>query len=193
MDRAADVDRVILARTIEARDGTRLVTNARTQVQSCLYTLIPSAPADPSVVQRPPVTVRCDRELAVGNQIWVQDECWELVSRHAALEVTPQRSAFPLRDFALASRTHSSPAHTRAGCTNRRPARPSPSGRGSCTLIRRPQLAPFRRRSAAALQGDTDVKANLEGDALRGHRAGDPRPRDQQWPLALHSKTWAES
>jgi hypothetical protein len=56
----------------------------------CLYTLAPAPNADPGVPQRLPVTVRCERALGVGIQIWVQHECWELVARDAA----PERAAF---------------------------------------------------------------------------------------------------
>src|SRR5436305_2084149 len=94
VDHVAGVNRVATARTIEARTGVRDLATTRPQMQHGLYTLVPEPPPDPGVLPRIPVTVRSDRELSVGNQIWVQQECWEIVDRHAPLDEAPQRSAF---------------------------------------------------------------------------------------------------
>jgi hypothetical protein len=111
------------------------------------------------------VTVRSDRELSVGNQIWVQQECWELVERHAPLDDAPQRSAFlcatlpPPRARILAG-PHESWLYEPdlldlARAVRLLHADETPTTRTIQAAIR------------AALHGGADVEANLEGDALR--------------------------
>jgi len=129
------------------------------------YTLVPAPPADPGVQQRLPVTVRSDRELRIGNQIWVEQECWELVDPHAPLDDASQRVAFlcatlaPPRARILAG-PHESWLYEPdlldlAGAVRRVHADETPTTRTIQAAIR------------AALHGDTEVEANLEGDALR--------------------------
>jgi hypothetical protein len=109
--------------------------------------------------------VRSDRELDVGNQIWVQQECWELVKRHAPLDEAPQRSAFlcttsPLPRARILAGTHE--------CSLYEPdlldlARAVVNLHADET----PTTRTIRAAIRAALHGGADVGANLEGNALR--------------------------
>jgi len=135
------------------------------QVQAALYTLVPAPDADPDVSQRPPVTVRSDRELAVGNQVWVQQECWELVEPHASVEDTPERVAFlcttsPEPRARIVAGSHESwlfepDLMELARAVSDVHADETPATRTIQAAIR------------AALYGGAEVEANLEGDALR--------------------------
>jgi len=130
-----------------------------------LYTLVPAPPRDPSVPQRLTLTVRSDRELGVGNQVWVQQECWELVEKHAPLDDAPQRAAF------LCATSPAPRARILAGqheCSLFEPdlldlARAVVSVHADET----PATRTIRAAIRAALHGGADVEANLEGDALR--------------------------
>jgi hypothetical protein len=161
----AGVDRVATARTVEARAGTRLLVQARAHMKPCLYTLVPASPADPSVAQRPPVTVRSDRELGVGNQIWVQQECWELVESHAPPGDAPERSAF------FCSTSPAPRARIVAGQHESRLYEPDLLDLARAVLVVHADETPATRTIQAAirvaLHGGADVEANLEGDALR--------------------------
>jgi hypothetical protein len=165
-DHVAEADRVTAARTAEVgTDGRAGLTRSRAQVQPCLYTLVPSPPADPGVLQRPPVTVRCEYEPTVGDQIWVQDECWELVERHAPLDETPQRTAFLCATSALPR------ARVLAGAYESWLYEPDLLDLASAVRrVHADETRAARTIRAAirvALHGDTDVEVNLEGDALR--------------------------
>jgi hypothetical protein len=111
------------------------------------------------------VTVRCERELTVGDQIWVQQECWELVDRHAPLDETPERDAF------LCATSPSPRARVLAGeyeCWLYEPdlldlARAVRHVHADET----PAARTIRAAIRSALDGDTAVEANLEGDSLR--------------------------
>jgi hypothetical protein len=161
----AEVSRVSDAGTVEARAGRRSVTKARARVQPCLYTLVPAPNADPGVPQRLPVTVRCERALRVGSQVWVQHECWELVARDVAPDDAPQRAAFlcatsPLpraRILAAARETwlYEPDLLDLAGAVRRVHADGTPATRTIQGAIR------------AALHGGAEVEANLGGEALR--------------------------
>jgi hypothetical protein len=130
-----------------------------------LYTLVPAPPGDPSVPQQPTVTVRSDRELGVGNQVWVQQECWELVEKQAPSDDAPQRSAF------LCTTSPPPRARILAGvheCSLYEPdlldlARAVVSVHADET----PTTRTIRAAIRAALHGGTAVEANLEGEALR--------------------------
>jgi hypothetical protein len=165
VDHPADVGRVTDARTLEARAGRRSLTKGRAQVQPCLYTLVPASNVDPGVPQRLPVTVRCERALGVGSQVWVQQECWELVAREAAPEDAPQHAAFlcatsPLPRARILAAARESWLYEPdlldlAGAVRRVHADETPATRTIQAAIR------------AALHGGAEVEANLEGDALR--------------------------
>jgi hypothetical protein len=164
VDHAANVDRVIPARTVEAGAGRRHLTKARAQMQPCLYTLVPTPNADPSVLQRLPVTVRCDRELSLGNQIWVQQECWEIAERHAPLDDTPQRTAFlcatsPLPRARILAGAHESWLYEPDLLDLARAVR-------LVHADETPATRTIRAAIRAALRGGS-VEANLDGDALR--------------------------
>ena len=134
-------------------------------MKPCLYTLVPASPADPSVAQRPPVTVRSDRELGVGNQIWVQQECWELVESHAPLEDAPERSAF------FCSTSAAPRARILAGQRESRLYEPDLLDLDRAVVIvhvdETLSTRTIRAAIRAALDGGSDVEANLERDALR--------------------------
>ena len=134
-------------------------------MKPCLYTLVPASPADPSIAQRPSVTVRSDRELGVGNQIWVQQECWELVESHAPLEDSPERSAF------FCSTSAAPRARILAGQRESRLYEPDLLDLARAVLVVHADETPATRTIQAAirvaLHGGADVEANLEGDALR--------------------------
>ena len=134
-------------------------------MQPCLYTLVPAPNADPSVLQRLPVTVRCERALGVGSQVWDQHECWELVATDAAPDDAPQRAAFlcatsPLPRARILAGARESWLYEPdlldlAPAVRRVHADETPATRGIQAAIR------------AALHGGAEVDANLEGDALR--------------------------
>ena len=141
------------------------MSTVASQPRPCLYTLVPQPDVDPSVRPRLPVTVRCERELRIGSQIWLQQECWEVTERHAAPSDTPERAAFlcatspPPRARLLAGQYESwlyepdlidLPAAVR--CVH---ADETPATRTIQAALR------------AALQGGADVDANLGEDALR--------------------------
>jgi hypothetical protein len=165
-DHVAEADRVTAARTAAVRsDGRPGLTRSRARRQPCLYTLVPSPPADPNVVQRPPVTVRCERELGVGDQIWVQQECWELVEARDPLDETPGRSAF------LCATSPPPCARVLAGAHESWLYKPDLID--LARAVRQVHIDETRAartiRAAirSALHGDTAVEANLEDDALR--------------------------
>jgi hypothetical protein len=141
------------------------VTKARAQIQPCLYTLVPEPQVDPTVVRRLPVTVRCDRELGVGNQIWVQQECWEVVASHAPLDDAPQRAAF------LCATSASPRACILAGPYESWLYEPDLLDLVRAVRLVHADETPATRTIQAALRaalhGGADVEANLEGDALR--------------------------
>lgn len=153
------------ARTVEARAGRRTLTRASAQVQACLYTLVPAPDADPSVPQQPAVTVRCDRALGIGSQVWVQSECWELVARDAAPDDAPERSAF------LCSTSPQPRARIVAGA--RECSLYEPDLLDLAPAVRHvhadetPATRTIQAAIRAALHGGAAVEANLEGDALR--------------------------
>lgn len=129
------------------------------------YTLVPAPPADPDVQQRLPVSVRSDRELSVGNQIWVQQECWEIVESHAPLDGAPQRPAFlcatsPAPRARILSGPHESWLYEPDLLDLARAVR----------LVHADETPTTRTIQAAiraALYGGDEVEANLEGEALR--------------------------
>jgi hypothetical protein len=135
------------------------------QVQAALYTLIPAPHDDQNVPQRLPVTVRSDRELGVGSQVWVQQECWELVEPHASVDDAPERVAFlcstsPHARARIVAGTHESWLYEPdlmelARAVSDVHADETPATRTIQAAIR------------AALHGGAEVEANLEGDALR--------------------------
>jgi len=145
----------------------RPVTGSRKQLTPCLYTLVPAPPPEPSVGKQVPVTVtvRCERELDIGSQVWVQQECWELVERHAPPDDAPERRAFlcatspPPRARILAG-DHESWLYEPdlldlARAVRHVHADETPATRTIQAAIR------------AALDGAADVEANLAGSALR--------------------------
>ena len=135
------------------------------QVQAALYTLVPAPDADPDVSQRPPVTVRSDRELAVGNQVWVQQECWELVEPHASVEDAPERVAF------LCSTSPKARARIVAGPHESWLFEPDlmelARAVSDVHADETPATRTIQAAIRAALYGGAEVEANLEGDALR--------------------------
>ena len=165
VDHVAAVNRVTTARTVESRAGRRNLTKARAETQASLYTLVPTPQVDPSVVQRLPVTVRCDRELSVGNQVWVQQECWELVETHAPMDDAPQRSAF------LCATLPQPRARILAGLHESWLYEPDLLDLARAVRLVHADETPATRTIQAALRaalhGSADVEANLEGDALR--------------------------
>jgi len=134
-------------------------------MQPCLYTLVPAPNADPGVPQRLPVTVRCERALGVGNQIWVQHECWELVARDAAPDDAPQRAAFLCATSPL--------PRARIVAAARESSLYEPDLLDLASAVRRvhadqtPATRTIQAAIRAALHGGAEVEANLEGDALR--------------------------
>jgi hypothetical protein len=135
------------------------------QVQAALYTLVPAAHDDPNVPQRVPVTVRSDRELGVGSQIWVQQECWELVEPHAPVEDTPERVAF------LCSTSPHARARIVAGAHESWLYEPDlmelARAVSDVHADETPATRTIQAAIRAALHGGAEVEANLEGDALR--------------------------
>ena len=135
------------------------------QPRPCLYTLVPQPDVDPSVRPRLPVTVRCERELRIGSQIWLQQECWEITKRYAAPGDTPQRAAFlcttkpPPRACILAGARETSLYEPDlldlAYAVRHVHADETPATRTIQAAIR------------AALDGRADVHAELRGDTLR--------------------------
>jgi hypothetical protein len=127
--------------------------------------MIPAPPAAPEVLQRPPVTVRSDRELTVGSQIWAQQECWELVERRDSLDDGPQRPAFLCA--ALAQPRACIVAGSHESCLYE----PDLLDLDRAVVVvhadETPSTRTIRAAIRVALHGDSDVEANLEGDALR--------------------------
>ena len=140
------------------------VVESRAQTQR-LYSLIPAPPADPAVLQRPPVTVRSARELAVGSQIWAQQECWELVERHVPLDDAPQLPAF------LCAALAQPRARIVAGSHESWLYEPDLLDLDRAVAVvhadETPSTRTIRAAIRAALYGGSEVEANLEGDALR--------------------------
>jgi hypothetical protein len=134
-------------------------------MQERLYTLFPAPPTDPEVPQRLPATVRSDRELSVGNQIWVQQECWELLARHAPQQDGPEYSAF------LCATSPPARACIMAGPHESWLYEPDLLDLDRAVVIvhadETPATRTIRAAIRAALYGGSDVEANLEGDALR--------------------------
>ena len=139
--------------------------NHGSAVDRGLYTLVPAPPRDPSVPQQLTVTVRSDRELDVGNQVWVQQECWELVKRQAPLDDAPKRPVF------LCATTPPPRARILAGLHECSLYEPDLLDLASAVVNLHADETPTTRtiRAAirAALHGGAAVEANLEGDALR--------------------------
>ena len=131
---------------------------ARARIQERLYTLVPAPPALP-------VAVRSDRELGVGNQIWVQRDCWEMLESHAPLEDTPERPAF------LCDTSPQPRARILAGTHESWLYEPDLLDLDRAVVVvhadETPATRTIRAAIRAALYGGTGVEANLEGDALR--------------------------
>jgi hypothetical protein len=153
------------AKVDQGYESPRPLTRARDHLTPCVYTLVPAPHADPSLEERPPATVRSERELRIGDQVWVQHECWELLEKHAPPYDVPERPAFlcatapPPRARILAG-LHESWLYEPdlldlAGAVRRVHADETPATRTIQAAIR------------AALHGGAAVDANLEGDALR--------------------------
>ena len=164
VDSAADV-RQVAARTVEARDGGRSLTKTLAQPRPCLYTRVPAANVNPSDRQRLPLTVRCERELRIGSQIWVQQECWEIAERHPAPDDAPQRSAFlcatsPLPRARIHAGIHESSLYEPDLLDLAHAVR---HVHGDETPTTRTIQAAIR----AALDGGAELEAKLQGDALR--------------------------
>jgi hypothetical protein len=142
--------------------ATRYLTKPRAQAQQRLYTLVPAPTDDP---QRLPLTVRSDRDLGVGSQIWVQQECWELVETHVPLDDSPERSAF------LCSTSPHPRARILAGEHESWLYEPDllelDRAVAAVHADETPGTRTIRAAIRAALYGGTGVEANLEGDALR--------------------------
>jgi hypothetical protein len=140
-------------------------TGTRVDVQACLYTLVPVQPADPTAAQRTPITVRSDRELGVGNQIWVQQECWELVETHDPLDGGPECSAF------LCATSPAPRACILAGPYESWLYEPDLLDLARAVVLvhvdETPATRTIQAAIRAALHGRNDVEANLEGEALR--------------------------
>jgi hypothetical protein len=109
--------------------------------------------------------MRCDRNLDVESQVWVQQECWELLERCAAVDEAPQRDAF-LCGTSASPRARVVVGHHEtwiyepdlidlAGAVRGVHADDTPATRTIQAAIR------------VALHGGVDVDANLQGDALR--------------------------
>ena len=132
---------------------------ARTQIQQRLYTLVPAPPACV------PVTVRSDRELGVGSQLWVQRDCWEILDDHAPLEDAPERTAF------LCTMSPQPRARIVAGASESWLYEPDLLELDRAVVAvhadETPATRTIRAAIRAALYGGTGVEANLEGDALR--------------------------
>jgi hypothetical protein len=158
---AVDVDQVASPN----RATTAPTLGARAETQPCLYTLLPAPHVDPTVPQRLPVTVRCDRELRVGDQVWVQQECWELVETHAPLDDDAQRPAF------LCATSPQPRARILAGAHESWLYEPDLLDLARAVRLVHADETPATRTIQAALRaalhGDTAVEANLEGHALR--------------------------
>jgi hypothetical protein len=109
--------------------------------------------------------MRCDRELDVASQVWVQQECWELLERCAALDDAPQLDAFfcatsaPPRARVVVGHGETSLFEPDlidlAGAVRGVHADDTPATRTIQAAIR------------VALHGGADVDASLQGDALR--------------------------
>jgi hypothetical protein len=129
-----------------------------------MYTLVPAPHVDPSVGQRLPVTVRCERELRIGSQVWVQHECWELMESHAAPHDAPQRSAFLCAT--------SPPPRARILAGSRESSLYEPDLLDLAHAVRHvhadetPATRTIQAAIRAALHGGADVDADLHGDAL---------------------------
>jgi hypothetical protein len=165
LDHAAAASQVAADLIVTARSGTRYLTKARAQIQQRLYTLVPAPSNDPSVPDRLPVTVRSDRELSVGNQIWVQGDCWEMLESHSPLDDTPERAAF------LCDTSPQPRARIVAGAYESWLYEPDLLDLDRAVVVvhadETPTTRTIRAAIRAALYGSTGVEANLEGDALR--------------------------
>ena len=148
-----------------SRVATRYPSKPSAQTEQRLYTLVPPPPIDADDPQRLPLTVRSDRDLCIGSQIWAQQECWELVESHAPLEDSPERVAF-LRDTSPSAARPHPRRRTRELAVRTRPPRARQGGRG-CPRGRDAGTRTIRAAIRAALDGGSGVQANLEGDALR--------------------------
>lgn len=141
------------------------MSSASAQLQRRLYRLVPAPDADPDAPQQPPATLRCDRELDVGSQVWVQQECWELLERCPAPEGAAEQAAFVCATSArprarLLVGLHETCLYEPdlidlAGAVRGVHADVTPATRTIQAAIR------------VALHGGTDVDANFQGDALR--------------------------
>ena len=126
---------------------------------------MPAAGVDPSGRQRLPLTVRCERELRIGNQVWVQQECWELTERDAAPEDAPQLLAFlcatsPLPRARILAGRHESSLYEPDLLDLAHAVRQVHADETAATRT-------IQAAIRAALDGGADVEAKLQGDALR--------------------------
>jgi hypothetical protein len=148
-----------------AKKAAHATVEAPGQTHQRLYSLIPVLPADPEAPQRLPVTVRSDRELSVGSQVWAQQECWELVERIDSLEDTQERPAFLCATLAQPR------ARIVAGSHESSLYEPDLLDLERAVMMVHADETPSTRMLRAAirvaLHGGTGVEANLEGDALR--------------------------
>jgi len=133
--------------------------------RAVLYTLVPEPPTDATAPERTTLTVRSDRDLGVGSQIWAQQQCWEIVHAHAPLEDTPERTAF------LCSTSPQPRACIMAGAHESWLYEPDLLELDHAVVDvhtdETPTTRTIRAAIRAALYGGAEVEANLEGDALR--------------------------
>jgi hypothetical protein len=111
------------------------------------------------------VTVRSDRKLTVGSQIWAQQECWELVQRRDSLDDAAQRPAF------LCAALAQPRARIVAGSYESWLYEPDLFDLDRAVVVvhadETPSTRTIRAAIRVALHGGSAVEANLEGDALR--------------------------
>jgi hypothetical protein len=150
--------------TVDAQGPQRHASAARSHPRPRLYTLVPAPDVDPSVAQRLPVTVRCERDLGIGSQVWVQHECWELVERHPTPDDTPQRAAF------LCATSPTPRARILAGPRESSLYEPDLldliHGVRHVHADETPTTRTIQTAIGAALHGGAAVDANLDADAL---------------------------
>jgi hypothetical protein len=135
------------------------------QGQQRRYTLFPAPPADPTVAARPPVIVRSERELGVGSQVWIQQECWELLESHAPPDDATRHLAFscttsPQPRARILAGEHESRLYEPDLLDLARAVR---AVHADASVATRTIQGAIR----TALYGGAAVEANLEGDALR--------------------------
>ena len=110
------------------------------------------------------MTVRSDRALDVESQVWVQQECWELVERCAVPDDAPQQAAF------VCATSPSPRARLIVGQHETRLYEPDLIDlAGAVRSVHADDTSATRTIQAAirvALHGGADVDANFQGDAL---------------------------